>query len=48
MQFEDKTVLEKIEQEFHPIAVPSKDPNDKIKGILFEISTDELKKVDLC
>jgi hypothetical protein len=42
LKIKDKTVLEKSEQEFHPIAVPSKDPNDNIKGILFEISNVEL------
>lgn len=47
LKIKDKTVLEKSEQEFHPIAVPSKDPNDNIKGILFEISNVELKQSDL-
>lgn len=47
LQIIDRTVLEKSEQEFHPIAVPSKDPNDRINGTLYEISTDELKQADL-
>ena len=47
LQITDKTVLEKSEQEYHPIAVHSKDPNNRIKGTLYEISTDELKQADL-
>jgi gamma-glutamylcyclotransferase (GGCT)/AIG2-like uncharacterized protein YtfP len=47
LQITDKTVLEKSEQEFHPIAVPSKAPNDKVKGTLFKISAEELKQADL-
>lgn len=43
----DRTVLEKSEKEFHPIAVPSKDPNDQVNGTLYEISTNELKQADL-
>jgi len=42
----DKEVLKKSEQEFHPIAICTNDKNDKIKGTLYKISTQELKEAD--
>ena len=47
LQITDKTVLEKSEQAFHPIAITSNDPNDQIKGKIYEISTEELNQADL-
>lgn len=46
LRITDKTVLEKSEQELHLIAIPSNNEEDKIKGILFEISEEELIQAD--
>lgn len=42
----NKDVLAKSEQIHHPIAVYSGKPDDEIKGILFEISEEELMQAD--
>ena len=46
LQITDSSVLEKSEQVLHPIALPSNDPNDRVKGTLYEISTEELNQAD--
>lgn len=42
----DENVLKKSDQEFHPIAVPSDDSTDAVKGVIFEISDEELQETD--
>ena len=46
LKIEDKQVLEKSEQQFHPIAIPSEDPNAQVSGVLFEVTQEELQEVD--
>ena len=46
LRITDIDVLDKSEQEFHPIAMPSTNENDDIKGMLFEISHEELLLAD--
>lgn len=40
-------VLEKSGEKFHPIAVKTDDFNDKIPGVVFEITEKELQQTDL-
>ncbi|WP_421807121.1 gamma-glutamylcyclotransferase family protein [Flagellimonas sp.] len=47
LEITNKAVLDKSQQNFHPIAVPTQDPNDQIIGTLYEISKEELKQADL-
>jgi gamma-glutamylcyclotransferase (GGCT)/AIG2-like uncharacterized protein YtfP len=47
LEITNKAVLDKSQQNFHPIAVPTQDQNDRITGTLYEISTEELKQADL-
>lgn len=42
----DKEVLKKSGQRFHPILSYSGEKNDKVQGVLFEITEEELKKAD--
>lgn len=42
----DQEVLEKSEEKFHPILSFSGKNEDKVQGILFEITEEELKKAD--
>ncbi|MFT4969175.1 MAG: gamma-glutamylcyclotransferase (GGCT)/AIG2-like uncharacterized protein YtfP [Chitinophagales bacterium] len=46
IQITEEAVLEKSEQKFHPIAIPSNNNKDKISGILYTISSQELKQAD--
>lgn len=47
LQITDKDVLAKSGQEFHPMAIPSTpSKNDKIAGVLFEITPEELAQAD--
>ncbi|MDO6801624.1 gamma-glutamylcyclotransferase family protein [Wenyingzhuangia sp. 1_MG-2023] len=46
LKITDAEVLAKSEQEFHPIAEISKNNNNQIKGILFEITQEELDQAD--
>lgn len=46
LEITDKEVLTKSEQSFHPIAVKTNNPDDFIKGILFEITEQELLQAD--
>lgn len=43
----DTEVLAISEQESHPIAVYTNDPNDCIRGMVFEITEEELMQADL-
>jgi len=47
LEITNKAVLNKSQLNFHPIAVPTQDPNDQIIGTLYEISKEELKQADL-
>lgn len=42
----DEEVLKKSEQKFHPILSFSGNPNDKVEGMLFEITDEELNFAD--
>ena len=46
LEITDIKVLEKSQQKFHPIAIPSKLNNDAIEGIVFEITEQELLQTD--
>ncbi|RZK48073.1 MAG: gamma-glutamylcyclotransferase [Pedobacter sp.] len=43
----DAAVLEVSEQVFHPIAQETGNPDDRIAGMVFEITEDELKAADV-
>lgn len=42
----DEEVLKKSEQKFHPILTYSGNTNDKVEGVLFEITDQELQQAD--
>jgi gamma-glutamylcyclotransferase (GGCT)/AIG2-like uncharacterized protein YtfP len=42
----DKLVIEKSGKEIHPVAMKSKNPDDKITGVIFELSEQELNESD--
>lgn len=42
----DQSVLAKSNQLYHPIAVPSDNPNDRIEGVIFELTEQELLETD--
>lgn len=46
LKIKDKQVLEKSQQAIHPIAVFTGNSDDKIDGVVFEISGDELLQAD--
>ena len=46
VQIIDPIVLEKSQQEFHPIAVPSANSSDCIAGTLYEITAQEIQQAD--
>lgn len=46
LKITDPDVLAKSEKEYHPIAEVSNHPNDEIKGMIFEITNEELAKAD--
>lgn len=46
LEIKDKNVLEQSRQAFHPIAILTGNPKDKIEGVVFEISTEELLQAD--
>lgn len=46
LEITDALVLQKSQQNFHPIAVISNSSQDEIQGTLFEISEEELKQAD--
>lgn len=45
VEIKDASVLQKSQQQFHPIAIPS-DPEDVIEGMVLEITPEELKMAD--
>lgn len=47
LRMTDQEVLDKSEQEYHPIAIPTNNKDDEIEGTLYEISEQELKQADL-
>jgi gamma-glutamylcyclotransferase (GGCT)/AIG2-like uncharacterized protein YtfP len=46
VEITDPKVLAQSDQQFHPIAIPSTNTDDKIDGVVFEITKDELTKAD--
>lgn len=46
LEIKDKEVLESSQQQYHPIAIPSKLKTDSIKGVIFELTEDELMQSD--
>ena len=46
IEITDKEVLKKSGQKFHPIIVFTNKPNDKVEGVLFEVTEEELEKAD--
>ncbi|WP_313386032.1 gamma-glutamylcyclotransferase family protein [Chishuiella sp.] len=42
----DEEVLKKSEQKFHPILTYSGNTSDKVEGVLFEITDEELQQAD--
>lgn len=47
IEIKDASVLEKSEQPYHLIAVPSSDHTAAIEGTVYTITTDELHQADL-
>ena len=46
LEISDTNVFAKSGQKFHPIAIKTDNPNDKIEGTIFEITKDELWETD--
>jgi len=46
LEITDETVLQQSEQQFHPIAIPSNNAEDKVDGVVFEITKEELLQAD--
>jgi gamma-glutamylcyclotransferase (GGCT)/AIG2-like uncharacterized protein YtfP len=46
LEITDQTVLEKSKQQFHPMAIPSNNTGDKVDGVVFEITKEELLQAD--
>lgn len=46
LKITNKEVLEKSQQQFHPIAFPSIQEEDSIEGVIFEITEQELIQTD--
>ena len=46
IEIKDESVLNKSEQKYHLIAIPSHDSKDFIEGIVLELSTEELLRAD--
>lgn len=47
LKITDKNVLAKSQQQFHPIAICSKNKKECIKGVIFEITAQELIQTDV-
>jgi gamma-glutamylcyclotransferase (GGCT)/AIG2-like uncharacterized protein YtfP len=43
----DDDVLDKSGEEYHPIAVKTGNPDDRIEGVIFKITEAELQETDL-
>lgn len=46
LEFIDEDVLEKSGRKFHPIAVATRNPENEIEGMLFEITEEKLFQAD--
>lgn len=46
LEITNTSVLQKSGKKFHPIAIPSQNKNDYIKGVIFEITEQELIETD--
>ena len=46
IEIKDEMVLQKSELQFHPMAMLSANPHDLIKGIVFEVTAEELQLAD--
>jgi len=46
LKITDPDVLAKSEKEYHPIAQFTNNPEDKVEGMLFEITQEELDQAD--
>ncbi len=46
IEITDAEVLRKSNQQFHPIISLSGDKNDKVEGVLFEVTGDEILQAD--
>jgi gamma-glutamylcyclotransferase (GGCT)/AIG2-like uncharacterized protein YtfP len=46
VEITDEEVLKQSGQQFHPIAVPSNDAMDKVEGMVFSITHEELLRAD--
>ncbi|MGC4034787.1 MAG: gamma-glutamylcyclotransferase family protein [Chitinophagaceae bacterium] len=46
LEITDEKVLQQSGQQFHPIALPSLNADDKIDGVVFEITSEELLQAD--
>lgn len=46
VEITDEAVLAQSEQRFHPVAIPSGNIDDKVSGVVFEITYDELLRAD--
>ncbi len=46
IEIKDESVLSKSEQQIHLIAVPSNDKNDRIEGVVLELTGEELLIAD--
>lgn len=46
IEIKNTSVIQKSGKKFHPIAIKSNNPNNKIEGMLFEITEKELLKTD--
>lgn len=42
LKIEDENVLKQSQKKYHPIAIPSGNNDDKVKGVVFEITHEEL------
>lgn len=47
LKITDNDVLSKSAQQYHPIAIPTKNKEDIVSGVLFEITEEELRQADL-
>jgi len=46
LEITDENVLKQSEQKFHPMAVPSDSMSDKVDGVVFEVTSEELLQAD--
>jgi gamma-glutamylcyclotransferase (GGCT)/AIG2-like uncharacterized protein YtfP len=46
LEITDENVLQQSEQQFHPMAIPSNNIDDKVDGVVFEITEEELQQAD--